>query len=82
MKASRGAREREREKERSELLAGRMDAVVRWYRRRGTVYAPPTCTPYKDTPYSDWWINAVRERRGPRYHLSLWELIKAESAAR
>jgi len=37
MKASRGAVERERE--RSALLAGRMDAVVRWYRRRGTVYA-------------------------------------------
>lgn len=33
MKASRGA-----EDGRLELLAGRMDAVVRWYRRKGTVY--------------------------------------------
>lgn len=43
---------------------------------------PRPDTSYKDTPYSEQRINAVRERRGPRRHLSLLELIKAESAAR
>lgn len=76
MKASRGA-----EDERLELLAlvGWMPSYVgTGAKERCTT----TCTPYKDTPYSDWWISAVTERRGPRHHLSLRELIKAESAAR
>ena len=50
-----------------------------FWRRPGTTRPGAS---YKDTPYSERRINAVRERRGPRRHLSLLELIKAESAAR
>ena len=57
----------------------RMDAV----RKTRARYIPNSRGPsYKDTPYSVPRINVVRERRGPRRHLSLLELIKAESAAR
>lgn len=62
---------------------GRLDPGWMLFGRPGPgIYPTRGGLSYKDTPYSVPRINVVRERRGPRRHLSLLELIKAESAAR